>query len=122
MDFPNDYFSTLDQSFDPTERSQLTQNLDGVPTYKNHSVTDPDPYADRTSASDTLTGATSAEVNDSIGHPVQGQTSNEVRHDGQKHRKKHGVGGAEQWGPTSKGDLKAHPDERQRDVEIDREE
>lgn len=35
-----------------------------------------------TGAADTLGGATSADVHQGLGHPGQGQTSTEVRHDG----------------------------------------
>lgn len=95
-----------DQPLDPVERDQLTQSADGVPVYKTHSITDSDPFAERTSASDTLTGATSADVHDGLGHPGQGETSAELRYGGQKGRKKYGAGGAEQWGPTKTQDLK----------------
>ncbi|KAH7128445.1 hypothetical protein B0J11DRAFT_271233 [Dendryphion nanum] len=45
-----------------------------------------------TSASSTLGGATSADVHTGLGHPGQGQTSSELQHDGQHHRKKQGLG------------------------------
>ncbi|KAL5514328.1 hypothetical protein ACEPAG_2416 [Sanghuangporus baumii] len=101
------------------ERDELVYNADGVPTFRNDSVVDPDPFAQQTTASDTLTGATSADVHSGLGHPGAGETSNELRHDGQKHRKKHGAG-SEQWGTTRKEDLKVHPDEKTRDFDIDR--
>ncbi|RVX68582.1 hypothetical protein B0A52_07009 [Exophiala mesophila] len=41
-----------------------------------------------TSASSTLVGATSADVHTGLGHPGQGQTSNELRHDGAHTRTK----------------------------------
>ncbi|KAF2194897.1 hypothetical protein K469DRAFT_650895 [Zopfia rhizophila CBS 207.26] len=43
-------------------------------------------------ASSTLQGANSADVHTGLGHPGQGQTSVEVRHDGQHGRKKEGLG------------------------------
>ncbi|KAF2874148.1 hypothetical protein BDV95DRAFT_565518 [Massariosphaeria phaeospora] len=43
-------------------------------------------------ASETLGGATSADVHTGMGHPGQGQTSTEVRHDGSHGRKKQGLG------------------------------
>lgn len=46
-------------------------------------------------ASDTLIGATSADVHDGLGYPGQGMSSKELRHDGQPGRKRHG-GGVEQ--------------------------
>ncbi|GES62194.1 hypothetical protein ATEIFO6365_0005017000 [Aspergillus terreus] len=46
----------------------------------------------KTSASDTLMGATSQDVHTGLGHPGGGQTSSELRHDGQHGRKNPGVG------------------------------
>ncbi|CRG91898.1 hypothetical protein PISL3812_08952 [Talaromyces islandicus] len=40
----------------------------------------------------TFPGATSADVNKGWGKPMNGQTSNELRHDGEHHRKHHGSG------------------------------
>ncbi|KAI9672247.1 MAG: hypothetical protein M1831_002061 [Alyxoria varia] len=45
-----------------------------------------------TSASATLGGATSADVHTGLGHPGGGMTSNEIKHDGSKHREKQGGG------------------------------
>ena len=45
----------------------------------------------KTTASSTLGGATSGDVHTGFGHPGEGQTSNELRHDGQHTRKN--VGG-----------------------------
>lgn len=42
----------------------------------------------RTDPLSTLPGATSADVHQGLGHPGQGQTSTEIRHDGQHGRKK----------------------------------
>lgn len=47
------------------------------------------------SATSTLGGSTSADVNTGLGKPIQGQTSAELRHDGQTHRKAVGGGGVE---------------------------
>ncbi|PWY95280.1 hypothetical protein BO94DRAFT_484006, partial [Aspergillus sclerotioniger CBS 115572] len=46
----------------------------------------------KTSASDTLMGATSQDVHTGLGHPGSGQTSNELRHDGQHGRKGQSAG------------------------------
>ncbi|KAF2120244.1 hypothetical protein BDV96DRAFT_642089 [Lophiotrema nucula] len=43
-------------------------------------------------ASSTLTGADSADVHTGLGHPGQGQTSSELRHDGQHTSKHQGLG------------------------------
>lgn len=54
-------------------------------------------------ASDTLTGATSADVYDGLGHPGQGMSSKELRHDGQPGRKRYGEG-VEQFGQGMAGE------------------
>ena len=43
-------------------------------------------------ADDTITGATSGDVHTGLGHPGVGQTSAEIRHDGEKSRKNPGRG------------------------------
>ncbi|OJA21020.1 hypothetical protein AZE42_02353 [Rhizopogon vesiculosus] len=56
-----------------------------------------------TRASDTLTGATSADVYDGLGHPGQGMSSKELRHDGRPGRKRYGEG-VEQFGQGMAGE------------------
>jgi hypothetical protein len=56
-----------------------------------------------TRASDTLVGATSADVHDGLGHPGHGMSSKELRHDGQPGRKKQGQG-TDQFGQGRAGD------------------
>lgn len=46
----------------------------------------------RTTASSTLGGATSADVNKGLGRPLEGESSVEMRHGGDKHRKHEGSG------------------------------
>ncbi|KAL9099130.1 MAG: hypothetical protein Q9163_005324 [Psora crenata] len=46
----------------------------------------------KTSASDTLGGATSADVHKGMGHPGQGMTSKELKHDGNQTASKEGSG------------------------------
>ena len=46
----------------------------------------------KTTASSTLVGATSGDVHKGLGHPGQGQTSNELRHDGGHTSSKQGGG------------------------------
>lgn len=53
----------------------------------------------KTTASQTMMGSTSQDVNTGFGVPMQGQTSTEVRHDGQHGRKNPG-GGMEGVGAT----------------------
>lgn len=45
-----------------------------------------------TSPADTLQGASSKDVNAGFGKPMQGQTGNELRHDGAHNRKKQSAG------------------------------
>jgi hypothetical protein len=45
-----------------------------------------------TAAADTLVGSTSADVNQGLGKPLQGQTNTELRHDGQHGRTKQSSG------------------------------
>lgn len=52
-------------------------------TFKPNPVDDI-PSQGTTSAADTLTGASSSDVNTGIGKPVDGQSSKELRHDGGK--------------------------------------
>ncbi|KAI9850931.1 MAG: hypothetical protein M1838_004817 [Thelocarpon superellum] len=66
-----------DRTFAPNTSSKVPgQGLD------SSAMDNDDPDAS-TSAGDTLGGASSAEVHQGLGQPVQGQTSNELRHDGQ---------------------------------------
>lgn len=92
-------------------------NPEGVPTFYNDRVVDREPFADRTKASDTLTGATSSDVHAGLGHPGQGQTSSELHHDGEHHRKKHGLG-QDQWGTTNPIEMKVGDDDRQREYDM----
>lgn len=48
--------------------------------------------ATKTTAADTLMGSTSQGVHQGFGHPGSGQTSVEMHHDGQHHRKNPGQG------------------------------
>ncbi|PCH45037.1 hypothetical protein WOLCODRAFT_77879 [Wolfiporia cocos MD-104 SS10] len=58
------------------------------PAPDSRTVIDRDPYATPTSAGDTLTGATSADVYTGLGHPGAGMSSAEAHHDGRSHRKR----------------------------------
>jgi hypothetical protein len=51
-----------------------------------------DEVATYTSATDTLLGATSGDVNRGLGTPMQGQTNTEIRHNGAHGRKKQTYG------------------------------
>lgn len=50
------------------------------------------PSNQRTSAADTLMGATSQDVHTGLGKPLQGQTGVELAHDGEHGRKKQSAG------------------------------
>ncbi|KAI9065625.1 hypothetical protein FKP32DRAFT_1567596 [Trametes sanguinea] len=67
------------------------------PAPDSRTVIDKDPYATPTSAADTLTGATSRDVHDGLGHPGSGMSSAEMHHDGSAHRKRQ-MRGTEQFG------------------------
>ncbi|EED82736.1 predicted protein [Postia placenta Mad-698-R] len=62
------------------------------PAPGSHTVIDRDPFATPTTAGDTLTGATSADVYNGLGHPGSGMSSAEAHHDGREHRKRQGQG------------------------------
>lgn len=68
-----------------------------APAPDSRTVVDRDPLAPRTTASDTMTGATSRDVYESAGKPGSGMSSAQMHHDGQPHRKRHG-GGQDQYG------------------------
>jgi len=74
-----------DRTFRPTDNSEVppvtqTDNNDSA-------VSQPPP--------NDFPGATSGDVHTGLGHPGQGQTSTELRHDGQHTRKKIGSGGTD---------------------------
>ncbi|KAI5787283.1 hypothetical protein EDC01DRAFT_631652 [Geopyxis carbonaria] len=82
---------------------QITSPTDTIPTHhassyppgtapKNRSFApNNDPDALNSGPVD-MPGATSADLHTGLGHPGQGMTSNEIRHDGQKKRKNQGTG------------------------------
>lgn len=84
-----------DRTFEPEPRNE-------VPSQASVSA-DADDHAPLTSASDTLGGATSADVYTGLGKPLQGQTSTELRHEGQHHRKNPGGYGAGLVGTGASG-------------------
>ncbi|KAH9941208.1 uncharacterized protein BXZ73DRAFT_42241 [Epithele typhae] len=68
-----------------------------TPAPDSRTVVDSDPFAERTWASDTLGGATSADVHRGLGRPGGGMSSKEARHDGKAHRARERQG-LEQYG------------------------
>ena len=76
----------------------------------------------KTAASDTLGGATSGDVHKGMGHPGQGMTSSELRHDGQHTgaKGKHGlvgVGSSEAPSSNMLADGRTQPNVRAIDKE-----
>ena len=54
-------------------------------TFKPNNDADvPPPQSEQVTAEDTIGGATSGDVHTGLGHPGSGQTSAEIRHDGNK--------------------------------------
>lgn len=101
-------------TFRPNTVSEVPGQADNEDTLRSQ-----DKESTYTSASDTLGGATSGDVYTGYGHPGQGQTSSELRHDGEHHRKRQG-GGLESVGVSSgRGIASERVDERQRGLEHD---
>ncbi|TKA71872.1 hypothetical protein B0A49_00840 [Cryomyces minteri] len=69
---------TLPAGTAPADRTFKPNPTSDVPTTNTDYSDDADAEAERTSASDTLGGATSADVHTGYGHPGQGQTSSEL--------------------------------------------
>lgn len=76
-----------DRTFQPNTRSEVPGQADNANVLRDHGKesTYTDPLA-------TIPGATSRDVHQGLGHPGQGQTSTEIRHDGQHGRKRDGAG------------------------------
>lgn len=81
---------TLPPGSAPSDRNFKPHPVNTIPPTSeaadNNNNKDPD--AATTSASDTLTGATSRDVYTGLGKPVQGQSSAELEHNGYHHRKR----------------------------------
>lgn len=75
----------------PAEDLYQPNPSDEVPPLANR-ARNADPESGTASAADTLGGATSADVHTGLGHPGQGQTSTELRHEGQHTASKQGTG------------------------------
>ncbi|KAF2461803.1 hypothetical protein BDY21DRAFT_329697 [Lineolata rhizophorae] len=93
---PEFHAQTLPPGTAPREATFRPNANTEVPPTTNYARSDAvDPDAPTVDASATIGGATSADMHQGLGHPGQGQTSAEMRHDGEKHRAKqtHGLGG-----------------------------
>ena len=82
---------TLPPGSAPADRTFQPNPVGEVPPQANM-MDDADPSSEQASAADTIPGSTSADVHTGLGHPGSGQTSNELRHDGEKGRKNPGQG------------------------------
>ncbi|KAM0713573.1 hypothetical protein Q7P37_010535 [Cladosporium fusiforme] len=82
---------TLPPGSAPADKS-FTSNVQETPAQASYN---------KPSASDSLGGFTSGDVHAGLGKPIQGQTSNEIHHDGQAGRKNPGMGGAEGVGGSA---------------------
>lgn len=71
----------------PSDRTFKPNSANAIPPASEADNKNKDADA-RTSASDTLSGATSGDVYTGLGKPVQGQSSAELEHDGYPHRKR----------------------------------
>ena len=66
-----------DRTFAPNTQTEIPGQADNDATFRSHGK-----ESTYTSANDTLGGTTSGAVHTGLGHPGQGQTSTELRHDG----------------------------------------
>ncbi|KAF1986912.1 hypothetical protein K402DRAFT_393533 [Aulographum hederae CBS 113979] len=90
---PEFHAETLPPGSTPASRTFKPNPVGEAPptaNYMKSSAVETD--ASGPSADATLNGATTADVHTGLGHPGQGQTSSELRHDGQHHREKRGTG------------------------------
>ena len=76
-----------DRTFQPNPQSEVPGQADNANVLRDHGK-----ESTYTSAESTLGGADSRDLHQGLGHPGQGQTSSELRHDGQHHRKRDGAG------------------------------
>ncbi|KAF2104343.1 hypothetical protein NA57DRAFT_70553 [Rhizodiscina lignyota] len=88
---PEFHAQTLPPGTAPADRTFRPNANNEVPPVVDYS-SNVDPEHERSTATDTLGGASSADVHTGLGHPGQGQTSTEIRHDGQHSRAKQGTG------------------------------
>ncbi|CAK3806070.1 Hypothetical predicted protein [Lecanosticta acicola] len=95
-----------DRTFAPNTALEDQSTAPPVERYMKDGVRDPESQS--TSAADTLIGASSADVHTGLGHPGAGQTSAELRHDGQHHRKNPGSGLDGRLGGANQSDINPH--------------
>ncbi|KAH8097009.1 hypothetical protein BXZ70DRAFT_304341 [Cristinia sonorae] len=88
---------TPDATLQPQQHYQQQSQQPLAPAPDSRTVIDKDPFAERTSVADTMTGATSKDVYGGIGKPGSGMSSAEMHHDGAQHRKRT-MQGLDQYG------------------------
>ena len=76
-----------DRTFKPNPISEVPGQADNASVERDHGK-----ESTKTTASSTLGGATSGDVHTGLGHPGQGQTSSELRHEGAHTSTKQGGG------------------------------
>lgn len=81
---------TLPPGTAPKENTFQPNPVSEVPPVANQ-MDDADISSEQASAADTVGGSTSADVHQGLGHPGQGQSSAEIRHDGQSKRNNPGA-------------------------------
>ncbi|KAH9836013.1 hypothetical protein Tdes44962_MAKER01932 [Teratosphaeria destructans] len=86
---PEFHAQTLPPGSAPADRTFKPNNISEVPPV-TQTTNDIDPEAPQPPPND-MPGATSGSVNTGLGKPIQGQTSSELHHDGQHHRKNPGT-------------------------------
>jgi len=115
---PEFHAQTLPAGSAPTEETFKPNNAGEVPPVPGQA----DKETQQNSAQATMPGATSADVHTGLGHPGQGQTSQELHHDGSHSNKKGGSGitgvasGAQSYDTVDKRDPN-HADQRVIDKE-----
>ncbi|KAK3078988.1 hypothetical protein LTS18_006042 [Coniosporium uncinatum] len=94
---------TLPAGSAPADRTFKPNPTNDAPPVANYMKDDKvEDDASQPSAQDTIGGATSADVHQGLGHPGQGQSSAELRHDGKSTQ---GVGNAGRGGEDTVGTL-----------------
>jgi hypothetical protein len=96
-----------EHTYQPNPDSEIPSQADNPNVLRDHGK-----ESTYTTAESTLGGADSRDVHKGLGHPGVGQTSTEIRHDGQHHRKRDGAGleGAGSSGDKGMDDPKYNPD------------
>ncbi|KAH8699191.1 hypothetical protein BGW36DRAFT_358696 [Talaromyces proteolyticus] len=91
---PEFHAQTLPPGTAPASSSYLPNPINETPSQANNDSTlrGHGKESVYTNPLDSYPGATSADVDKGFGKPMDGQTSNELRHNGEHHRKHHGSG------------------------------